>query len=244
MEKEVPMINYISRAEADELCDALIQEFNGQNVKNSKCVDIDDFVGSYLKCPVRYEDFVEEYPHKIGFVSNGECPIHIYENGVPVKQVYPKSTIVLAKFLLLPGEEKRRRFTLAHEAGHIIAAQIDPEAIAHFHHRYDSGRFYTGAELREWLSINEWQANILAAALLMPRFMLKDALVQHNGGHRLPIYGNHLFSVQDKIILRKMADTMGVSYTALVIRLRDLDALSYHNISEFILTQLKFGGAV
>lgn len=37
---------------------------------------------------------------------------------------------------------------------------------------------------------------------------------------------------------------VGVSYTALLIRLRELDMLEYHDISEYISTELNLGGGV
>ena len=39
-----------------------------------------------------------------------------------------------------------------------------------------------------------------------------------------------------------MAAYLGVSYTALVIRLRGLDMLEYHDISEYISNELQLGG--
>lgn len=41
-----------------------------------------------------------------------------------------------------------------------------------------------------------------------------------------------------------MAAYVGVSYTALLIRLRELDMLEYHDISEYISTELNLGGGV
>lgn len=88
------------------------------------------------------------------------------------------------------------------------------------------------------------ETNVIAAALLMPRFIVKDALVQFNGGRRLPVYGSNIFAVREKVILQKMAKSLGVSHTALIIRLRDLDALKYHDLSEFIDKELRPGGVM
>lgn len=235
--------NYISRAEADELCDELIRQFMGED-DHDLCVDIDCFVGGFLGCPVVYENFAEDDPDKIGFASDGVQPLRVRMNGRIQDQVYPRRTIVLDRVLLNPGEEYRRRFTLAHEAGHIIASRIDPNIRSGFHRVHDECRMYTAEELRQRLSIAEWQANVIAAALLMPRFIIKDALVRFNGGRRLPVYGSNIFAVREKVILQKMAKSLGVSHTALIIRLRDLDALKYHDLSEFINKELRPGGVI
>lgn len=237
------MTNYISRAEADELCEELIRQFMG-DTDHELCVDIDCFVTHYLRCPVVYENFAEDDPDKIGFASDGVQPLRVRTNGRTLEQVYPQRTIVLDRVLLNPGEEYRRRFTIAHEAGHIIASRMDPNVHAGFHRVHDECRLYTAEELRQRLNIAEWQANVIAAALLMPRFIVKDALVQFNGGRRLPVYGSNIFTVREKVILQKMAKSLGVSHTALIIRLRDLDALKYHDLSEFIDKELRPGGVM
>lgn len=237
------MTNYISRAEADELCDELIRQFMG-DTDHELCVDIDCFVTHYLRCPVVYENFAEDDPDKIGFASDGVQPLRVSTNGKILEQVYPKRTIVLDRVLLHPGEEYRRRFTLAHEAGHIIASRMDPNVHASFHRIHDECRLYTAEELRQRLNIAEWQANVIAASLLMPRFIVKSALLRFNGGRRLPVYGNNIFAVREKVILQKIAKALGVSHTALTIRLRDLDALKYHDLSEFIDKEFRPGGVM
>ena len=101
---------------------------------------------------------------------------------------------------------------------------------------------YTAEELHQRLYICEWQANILAAALLMPKFIIKDALTRLNHGKRIPVYGKHVFRPQEKAILKTMSDSLRVSHTALVIRLRDLGALSPKDLSEYIGKELRLGG--
>ena len=160
--------------------------------------------------------------------------MRVSDGGVVEQRVYPKYTVVLEKYLLRPGEEARRRFTLAHEAGHIIASQLDPHANACFHRDIDAERLYTAEELRQRMSLSEWQANMLAGCLLMPRFIVKNALIQYNNGRKLPVYGTSVFRPREKEILGQMTRRLGVSRTALTIRLRDLGAFQYHDISEYV----------
>ena len=157
------------------------------------------------------------------------CPLRVSDGGVVEQRVYPKYTVVLEKYLLRPGEEARRRFTLAHEAGHIVASQLDPHANACFHRDIDTERLYTAEELRQRMSLSEWQANMLAGCLLMPRFIVKNALIQYNNGRKLPVYGTSVFRPREKEILGQMTRRLGVSRTALTIRLRDLGAFQYLN---------------
>ena len=194
------MTSYISRTEADELCDELIRQFVGGDTKAAMAVDIDSFVATFLKCPILYENYAEGDPDKIGFTSDGVCPLRVSDGGVVEQRVYPKYTVVLEKYLLRPGEEARRRFTLAHEAGHIIASQLDPHANACFHRDIDTERLYTAEELRQRMSLSEWQANMLAGCLLMPRFIVKNALIQYNNGRKLPVYGTSVFRPRENTV--------------------------------------------
>ena len=41
-----------------------------------------------------------------------------------------------------------------------------------------------------------------------------------------------------------MSDTLGVSYTALVIRLRDLGALDFHPIEEYVVKEFRLGSEI
>lgn len=237
------MTNYISRAEAEELCDCLIQQFIGSATTIPEHIDIDSFVRDYLKCTVLYEVIAEDDKDKIGFTGDGKHPLRIIKNGRPKETIYPRNTIVLDKYLLNPGEQYHRRFVLGHEAGHIIANRINPDNPACFHRFIDKARTeYTIGDLKDRYNINEWQANTIAASLLMPRFVMRNTLKQFNGGRRLPIYGDNIFHPREKAILNKMAAALQVSHTALVIRLRDLDMLSKHDVSEYIQKELGFGG--
>lgn len=237
------MTNYISRAEADELCDGLIQKYVGNDAQVPMSINIDGFVRDFLRCTVVYESIAEEDRDRIGFTGDGKRPLRILKNGKVKEIVYPRNTIVLDKYLLNPNEDNHRRFVLGHEAGHILSGRINPDSPACFHHFNDRERTeYTFDDMKERYSMNEWQANIFGAALLMPRFVMIDTLKRFNGGRRLPVYGENIFHPREKVILCKMANVLQVSYTALVIRLKDLGMLNRHNLSEYIQKELRLGG--
>ena len=239
------MTNYISRAEANELCDGLIQQYVGNDSQVPTAINIDGFVRDFLRCTVIYESFAEEDNDRIGFSSDGNRPLRVFKNGKVKEIVYPRNTIVLDKYLLNPNEDNHRRFVLSHEAGHILAGRINPDSPACFHHFEDREHtVYSIEDMRERYSINEWQANTIGTALLMPCFVMINTLKQFNGGRRLPVYGENIFHPREKAILNKMANALQVSYTALVIRLRALGMLKRHNVSEYIQKELKLGGDV
>ncbi len=239
------MINFISRAEIEELCDELIIEYSKHFETVDHYVDIDDFAKRYLKLIVVYENIAEEDIDRIAFTGDGKRSLRVSKGGTIKEIVYPRNTIVMDKFLLNPSENNRRRFILSHETGHVIANRINPDSPACFHHCTDRERKrYTLQDLKERYSIGEWQANTIGASLLMPRSIIKNALKCFNGGRRLPIYGESIFHPREKAILDKMAKSLQVSHTALVIRLKDLDMLTKHDVSKYIRKELGFGGDI
>jgi Zn-dependent peptidase ImmA (M78 family) len=80
-----------------------------------------------------------------------------------------------------------------------------------------SARTYSLRELKEFEDWFEWQANALAAALLMPRRYVEMLL----GDRRLTLYGKRL-NIPDKLLRDNMSNRLGVSKTAMTLRLRQL----------------------
>ena len=233
---------YLSVAELEELGEGLVREFR-KSTKEEVQVDIEEFIRSYLRLPIEYAKFAEEDKDKIGFLSNGTTPLCVIRNGQITQICYPKGTIVLDDFLLNENEKGRQRFTLAHEASHYLLERLNPEGMAAaFHSEYDAERSYTLEDLAKRLTLTEYQADKLAAAILMPREVVEQALVRYNGGKPIPIYGDNLFRKAEKKVIAQMAQMLGVSFTALRIRLKGFKMLEQHDISEFIQQELKLGG--
>ena len=97
------MTNYISRAEAEELCDELIRQFTGSTSSDPKPVDIDLFVRDYLKCTVLYESIAEDDADKIGFTGDGKRPLRVLKDGKPKDVIYLQIPLHLSR---LHGEKE------------------------------------------------------------------------------------------------------------------------------------------
>ena len=76
----------------------------------------------------------------------------------------------------------------------------------------------------------------------MPRRIIENALAKYNQSNPIKVYGDNTITSKDKAVIRRMAAYIGVSYTALVIRLRDMGLFEYHNILEYISNELNLGG--
>lgn len=240
------MRSYISYDELEELGETIVTAYVGKTKRyNALCVDIEGLVTDYIGLTVVYETIAEDDPNKIAFLSNGKRPLWIVRDHKRTQVVFPKNTAVLDKILLNENESSRRRFTLGHEGAHCIIAKQNPmQDVACFHNEFDPERIYTVEEQRELLSFSEAQADRLSSVFLMPRFILKKVIKKYKCENGLPVYGWNVFTPEDKIKLRQMADCMGVSYQALVIRLKTLGLLIPHDLTEYLEKGLQLGGTV
>ena len=240
------MRSYISYSELEELGETIVKAYIGKTKRyNALCVDIEGLVTDYLGLTVIYETIAEDDPNKIAFLSNGERQLCVARNGKREKVVFPKNTAVLDKVLLNEDESSHRRFTLGHEGAHSVIAKQNPmQDVGRFHNEFDPERVYTAEEQRELLSFAETQADRLSSVFLMPRFILQRVMKKYKCENGLPVYGWNVFAPEEKIKLRKMADCMGVSYQALVIRLKTLGLLIPHDLTEYLEKGLQLGGTI
>ena len=81
-----------------------------------------------------------------------------------------------------------------------------------------------------------------AACLLMPRFLVERVLKRQNDSRKVILYENGILSQDQKILIQKMADTLGVSYTAFFYRLSELNLFDKRPVEEYLHTGLHYGG--
>ncbi len=95
--------------------------------------------------------------------------------------------------------------------------------------------------LAEMMSVNEFFANRAAACLLMPRFLVMRVLRRHTKSNRVVLYDDGVLAQDQKLLVQKMADTLGVSYTAFYLRLQELDLFDRRPVEEYIHRKLCYG---
>lgn len=243
MDKIKPLTSF---RELDALGEELSREYTVQTRRwNARCFDIEGFITDYLKLKIVYETFAEKDGSKIGFLANGIDPLLVRRDGVVASVVFPKDTIVIEKYLLKSEESCRRRFTLAHEAAHHIMDRHAPQKVACFRSDFDNEAAYSDNDLHRIFSINESLTNRLGAAILMPGFLIAKALKKYNDSNKLKCYSSSegmVLAQEDKMKTQRMADSLGVSYSALLNRLKELNLLDYHPLSEYIRNGLQIGG--
>ena len=230
------MKKFTTYDEIENLCEAMIKDFmRRKHYTNSHCVDIEAFVTEYLGIPIVYESFAEPDPGRIGFISDGKRPLWVHRGNTKVQVVFPAGTIVIESFLKKPYEQGKRRFTIAHEGAHfVIDRHVPAQAQAAFHSEFDGAMNYSQDMLREMMSITESFANRAAACFLMPRFLMLRVLKKYNAGNKVIAYDGYVMSQDQKDLVQRMADAMGVNYSPMFNRLRELDMIEMRPISEYL----------
>ena len=234
------MKDYISNRELEELGEGLVSRFCewAGMTKAPKCVDIAG-IADFLGLKIVFEHIAEEEPDTIGFLSDGKTPLMVKRHGKIVSFLFPLGTIVLDAILRPDAESGRRRFTIAHEIAHFVICRHNP--LPQFHRIYDTERAYSAEEMKRHLTVTEMQADRLAAVILMPGDTVKAALLEFHGEIRVSVYGENVIHRDDKNAIHMMASSLGVSYTALLIRLKELQLLEYRPLSEYVDATLRGG---
>ena len=240
------MKRYTTNQEIENLCEAMIKDFFKQrHYTNVLCVDIESFVREYLGIPVVFEKFAENGSGVLGFISDGEKPLIVIDGTEKKSVVFPARTVVIEQYLNQPQESARKRFTIAHEGAHEMLSRhipIQSSFKAAYHTEFDKEGVYPTETLKEMLSVNECLANRTAACFLMPRFLIERVLKRYNNAEPVIIYDGNVLSQHSKLLIQRMANAMGVSYSAFFNRLKELNMFDYRPIADYLHYDLKMGG--
>ena len=237
------MENLVSFQELDVLGEGIVKDYAKKTHRsNAMCLDIEGFITDYLGLSIAYEDIAEEDKSKIGFLSDGKSPLLVTRDKVETFVTFPKWTIVIERFLTRDSESAKKRFTLAHEAAHaILAKHIPLQAGGCFQNEFDKTIPYSKEDIKRMFSLNEACANRLGAAILMPEYRMDRALKKYNDGNKVLCYGG-VFPQQEKLLIRKLANALGVSMSAMSTRLKELKLLDNQPLDQYIREELLYGG--
>lgn len=157
-----------------------------------------------------------------------------------VKRAIPlrKNQILLDVSFIQPGQVHKlcgkRRFTLAHECAHQILFQMESDAVrSACTKKYSAWTAYSLRDLKTREDWNEWQANVLGAAILMPQKEIDLAMWYFAAGRKFINYEG-VFAYRDKVSLMMLCKQLAVSKSAAVIRLRQLGYIEDRPYREYI----------
>ena len=165
----------------------------------------------------------------LGMTSFGEVEVEVYdETDEEYYLCLDGKTVVVERELLTDTTKKgRRNFTTLHEGAHQAFKMLFPK-------EYGAGakaaelHFYTAhSECKKPISDwEEWQANTLAGALLLPEDLVKKGMFLFGLGDKIKIL-NKIYSRETYDKFAALADFLGSSKKALAIRMKQLNLLEH-----------------
>lgn len=225
----------LSQKDIEEIAAAVMQDFQrfffGSEAKNPFRValptPIDQFASEYLKLKVSFGRLSDD-GSVYGVTAYTDAEYLVEEGGKQRRISLKQNQVMLDENFIRPENIQKlcgkRRFTLAHECAHQILFQLDADDRKIACHKkmqpYGAGRRMLRTK-EDW---NEWQANALGAAILMPQSEVDRAMWTLNRRRPLVRRGNH-FSDEAQEKLEVFCGIFGVSRTAALIRLEQLDYL-------------------
>ena len=138
-------------------------------------------------------------------------------------------TILIEKRLLCrPFAIGRRNFTIAHELAHLLLNRRSPDMYDSQYRHCCFNRKLVKKEITDWY---EWQADALAAALLLPPDAIESAMFIFGLGSKMKVlsrkYSQHRYEC-----FCSMAQFLGTSKTTLAYRMEQLGLLERNCLIE------------
>lgn len=223
----------LSLRQIEEIGAATIRDFNEFFFHDSTCpprrgiraTPIDQFATEYLGLSVSFVRLSSD-GSICGLTSYADAEYVIEERGLARTIPLSRNQVLLDSSFVEVGQVKRlcgkRRFTLAHECAHQILFQLETEEEKQYRCRdYATRKVYSLRDLKTKEDWNEWQANALGAALLMPQEEVERAMWLFGQCRKLTNYEGR-FTHTDKMVLTEFCHALGVSKSAAIIRLRQM----------------------
>lgn len=233
----------LSQKQIEEIAVAITKDFNEfffgkeDKVRMARATPIDQFAKDYLGLDVSF----------IRLSSDGSiCGLTAYDDTeyiieeMDVRRTIPlkRNQVLLDECFIKPGQVRqlcgKRRFTLAHECAHQILFHLETDTVRDAcRKKYSARTAYSLRELKTHEDWNEWQANVLGAAILMPQKEIDLAMWYFAADKPLVSYEGR-FSYRDRLTLDMTCRQLGVSKSAAIIRLRQLGYMEDRPYSEYI----------
>ena len=221
----------LSQPFIEELTVKLLTDYYGTEQFPLHGVDIDGFATEYMKMKIRYEKMTYGTREILGATAYEKTVLQLDDNNPDSLIQIDSNTILLNSNLQEPEKKGRRNFTLAHECGHQAIYLLEP--IARPYSCRTAGKKYFLRDLKTENDWSEWQANTFSAAFMMPRYLIDYYFYITQHAPKVVIYpfGNLLHS--ESRFIRQMANFLGVSKTAMLIRLKQLQLTELHSDDEY-----------
>ena len=233
----------LSHKQIEEIAAAVTKDFNafffGKDTDNERstaqATPIDQFAKDYLGLSVSFAHLSSD-GSLCGLTTYVDTEYTIEEQGVKRTIPLKANQVLLDLSFIQPGQVHalcgKRRFTLAHECAHQILFGMESDNDKRTCHKRPEVRGNGSRVLRTQEDWNEWQANVLGAAILMPQKEIDIAMRQFACGRVLKNFEGR-FNYIDRLSLTLLCQALGVSKSAAIIRLRQLGYIEDRPLAEY-----------
>lgn len=234
----------LSHKQLEEIAAAVTKDFNEfffgkepDRLRIARATPIDQLAKDYLGLNVSFARLSSD-GSICGLTAYADTEYIVEERGVKRTIPLARNQVLLDESFIQPGQVRqlcgKRRFTLAHECAHQILFQMESDEVKrNCEQKYAARTAYSLRDLKTREDWNEWQANTLGAAILMPQKEIDYAVWYFAAGKTLTNYEGR-FSYRDRLALDLICHQLGVSKTAAVIRLRELGYVEDRPYREFV----------
>lgn len=210
----------LSRRDLENISRKVLFKYLRQTDEKLNCIDPIDFADKMCGIKFAFTDICAR-GMVLGLTSFSDISVTIpCGNGMGRVLELDGKTAYVDQRLIDEAQMGRLNFTMMHEAAHKILADLFPEEYnlqtQPFVCRLADER--CSRPITNW---PEWQTNVLTSCLLLPRELLHKHMADLGLGERIKLL-NRVFAPKEYELFSKMAELLGVSKTALSIRLSQL----------------------
>ena len=222
---------YLSREDIEKIAERVVCQYKKTYVpERHMCYMVDATeLAEMLGFKIEYVNITRDGSF-LGQTSSGRVWTTIYDDNMnPLFYELDGSTILVDKRLLSdPKIAGRKNFTIAHEIAHQIINRECPEMYDTQNRTFcDYRRSVKPRKVeKDW---HEWQADALAAALLLPPDALLDSMFMFGLGDKMKLLSKKYSDTRYKFFC-EMADFLQVSRTALSYRMEQLGLLDNNRL--------------
>ena len=231
-------MTFLSRSNIEELAQRIISRYKEAFVsKNHLCYNIDvNKLTSLLGYTIDYQ-YLTRDGSILGKTASGRIWISVYDsdNTEMFYELDGKTILIEKRLLFSPRNIGRKNFTIAHELAHQIINHAFPEGYG-VNSRVFCDYRRSVKPKKKVVDWHEWQADALAASLLLPSDAITDAMFIFGLGEKMKVLSRK-YSQYNYERFCDMTEYLQVSRTALAYRMEQLGLLDRNLLIEEARTQ-------
>ena len=223
-------MRYLSKRDLEVLSRRVLSKYLSLCKETPTRIDPVDFAKRMLGLEFDYQA-LGTASDQVGITVFGNVELNIYySNGEKVSLQTNENLAIVDSFLLKAGNEGPLHFTMMHELSHRLLQIAFPDEnlfeVPETRIYYSRAASPHKGPIVDW---SEWQRNVLTSCLLLPRELIYKYMKQLELGDGIRLL-NRVFASRDYDRFSEMASILGVSKTALSIRMNQLGLIGRNDL--------------